>query len=110
MAAWGAPAEDIERVRAQVDAAAESSAGDAETFGVYAENLPIVHAFTALRTQWQYAGMGGTRVGFLYAGVIAWINTNVRRRHRRALLSDLQLMEGAVLTADHELREQERGK
>lgn len=104
MAAWGAPAEDIEAVRVRIEAEAEKGGDDADTFNVYAENLPTVHAFQAVSTQWQYAGFG-QRVGYLYAGVIAWINFNVHRRRRRALLADLQLMERAVLGADYELRE-----
>lgn len=104
MAAWGAPAEDIAAVRSRIEAEAVKATDSAETFGVYADNLATVHAFQAVSTQWQYAGFG-QRVGYLYAGVIAWINFNVHRRRRRALLADLQVMERAVLGADHELRE-----
>lgn len=104
MEAFGAPAEDIEAVRAQVLADAQPE--EPEAFGVYAENLPTVSAFLALRTQWNYAGMVGQRTGFNYAGVSAWLQQNIKPRRRRALFNDLQVMEHAVLQADYELRKQ----
>ncbi|SFB96741.1 Phage related hypothetical protein [Polaromonas sp. OV174] len=105
MQAWGAPPEELAKAREQM-AKAEPVA-DAETFGVYAENIPVVNAFFSLRTQWQYAGMAGQRMGFNYAGVISWLALNFRPRRRRALMADLQLMESAVLAADHEQRKKE---
>lgn len=102
MEAMGAPPEDVEAVRAQVMAEAPPEAPEA--FGVYADNLPTVSAFLALRTQWNYAGMVGQRTGFNYAGVSAWLQAHIKPRRRRALFNDLQVMEHAVLQADHEQR------
>lgn len=102
MEAMCAPAEDVEAVRAQV--LAEAPPEEPEGFGVYADNLTTVSAFLALRTQWNYAGMAGQRTGFNYAGVSAWLQAHIKPRRRRALFSDLQVMEHAVLQADHEQR------
>lgn len=107
MQAWHAPPEDIERMRTRIEAAATAPDEEA-AFGVYAENLPIVHAFQAVRTQWQYAGMAGQRMGLNYHGVEAWIDRHIPRRRRRALSSYLQVMEHAVLQADHEQHEKEK--
>ncbi len=108
MQAWGASAASIEAVRARIDAAASASPADSDTFAVYAENQPVVVAFEALRTQWQYAGIAGQRMGFCYAGVSAWLDRFVHRRKRRAVMHGLQLMERAVLVVDQEQREKQQ--
>lgn len=105
MEALGASAADIDAVRARIDADATAAPAEGETFGVYAENLPVVEAFEALCTQWQYAGMAGQRMGFCYAGVCAWLDLFVHRRKRRAVMHGLQVMERAVLVADQEQRD-----
>ncbi len=105
MEAWGAPQDEIDQVRAQLDEAAQPT--DDEPFGVYAENWPAVMAFCTLAPRWQYAGMAGQRTGFGWADVEAWIDRHVRRRRRRALSADLQTMERAALQADREQREKE---
>ena len=106
MQAFGAPQADIDRVRAQIEAAAAPQDGD--TFGVHADNQRTVAAFVALRTQWQYAGMAGQRVGLLYAGVTAWLHEHIRRpRIRREVFTGLQIMEQAVLGYDAEQRQKE---
>ena len=105
MQAWGAPAEEVDRVRAQI--ASTAPAQQQESFGVYAENIPSVNAFVALRTQWQYAGMDGQRVGLNYAAATAWLTLHLRPRRRRAVMTDLQTMESAVLIADRELQKKE---
>ncbi|MDB5884243.1 MAG: hypothetical protein JWR74_414 [Polaromonas sp.] len=105
MQAWGAPPEEIATARARMEQ--NASCPDVESFGVYAENLPAVDAFVSVRTQWQYAGMAGQRMGLNYAGVSAWLDRFVRPRRRRALMADLQLMESAVLKADQDLRKKE---
>ena len=105
MEAYGASAEQIDAVRARIDAARLADQADHSNFGVYAENLPVVQAFLALSTQWQYAGMAGQRMGFCYAGVIAWLELFVHRRKRRAVMHGLQVMERAVLVADQEHRD-----
>lgn len=113
MQAWGAPPEDIEKVRAQLpDPDAQPLD---ETFAVHADNAPVIEAFTALRTQWTYvtsftAVPGGGflpvshRVGINYAALIAWVQQHARPRRRRALIADLRVMETAVLIADQEKR------
>ncbi len=105
MEAWGVSAEDLDKVRARIDAAATAPPAEGETFGVYAENLPVVTAFEDLRTQWQYAGMAGQRMGLCYAGVCAWLDLFVHRRKRRTVMHGLQVMERAVLVADQEQRD-----
>lgn len=104
MQAWGAPPEEIEAVRAQLAAATSAAAA----FEIYADNLQIVGAFVALRTQWLYAGLDCQRVGLNYAGVCAWLDQHIPRpRRRRPLLRGIQTMEHAVLQADHERRDKE---
>lgn len=105
MQAYGASATQIEAVRARIEAARASHQAEPAAFGVYADNLPVVAAFEALRTQWQYAGMAGQRMGLCYAGVNAWLDRFIHRRKRRALMHDLQVMERAVLVADQEQRD-----
>lgn len=106
MEAWGAPQDEVDQVRAQLDQAAQPA--EQEDFGVYAENWQAVMAFCVLAPRWQYAGMAAQRTGLDWAGVEAWIDRHIRRRrHRRALSADLQTMEHAVLQADRELREKE---
>lgn len=103
MQAWGAPQDEIDKVRAQLDAAAPPP--DEEPFGVHADNWPTVMAFCTLGPRWQYAGIPGQRTGLDWAGVEAWIDRHVvRRRQRRGLSSGLQTMERAALVADRELR------
>jgi len=108
MEAYGASAADIDKVRARIDSATTAAPTQGEAFGVYAENLPVVAAFEALRTQWQYAGMAGQRMGFCYAGVNAWLDRFVHRRKRRAVMQGLQFMERAVLVADQEQRDKQQ--
>ena len=52
--------------------------------------------------------MAGVRTGMDWAGVESWIDRHIRRRLRRALSRDLQVMERAVLAADQELAAQDR--
>lgn len=103
MEAWRAPPEDLEAVRARVAPARP----DADAFGVYADNWQSVNAFVALQTQWDRAAMDARRLGLKFDQALAWVETFIRRRHRRAVLVDLHTMELAVLQADNELREQE---
>lgn len=105
MEAYGASAAQIEAVRARIDAARPADQADHSSFGVHADNLPVVQAFLAVSTQWQYAGMAGQRMGLCYAGVNAWLDRFIHRRKRRALMHDLQVMERAVLAADQEQRD-----
>lgn len=109
MEAYGASAEQIEAVRARIDAARTAAEAEQSAFGVYAENLPVVAAFEALAPRWQYlvmdrglAGCSVHRAGFDWVAVEAWIDRHCRRRQRRALSRDLQVMERAVLAADRE--------
>lgn len=103
MQAYGAPLDAI----AAAQALAEAKPPAQEEFVVYADNVATFNAFVSLRTQWQYAGMAGQRVGLDYAGVSAWMALFIHQRRRRSLMSDLMLMESAVLQADHEKREKE---
>ena len=108
MEAWGASADDIDKVRARIDAAATAPPAEGEAFGVYAENLPVVAAFEALRTQWQYAGLAGQRTGLNYASVLSWLRERIRiPRQRRQVLAGIETMEKAVLAYDAEQRQKE---
>lgn len=107
MEALGAPQDEIDQVRARLDADAQAATQAEDTFGVHADNWPVVVAFQALVPRWLHAGLAGQRTGMDWAGVEAWIDRHCRRRQRRALSYDLQTMERAVLHADREQREKE---
>lgn len=104
MQACGASDADIQALRARLGLHT-TAPQEGHAFGVHADNLPVVQAFLAVRTQWQYAGMAGQRMGLCYAGVNAWLDRFIHRRKRRALMHDLQVMERAVLAADQEQRD-----
>lgn len=106
MEAWGAPPEQIAAVYARIEA--DRAPKEQETFGVYAENMPVAQAFMDLRTQWVRTGFNGQRTGLNYAAVISWLALFFHRtKTRQQLMKDLQLMEMAVLQADHELKKEE---
>lgn len=105
MQAWGAPQEEIDQVRANLEQ--QAAAAKAQDFPVFEENWASVSAFLALLSQWRYAGDAHQRIGLDYGGVTAWLSLHCKPRRRRALFSDLQTMECAVLQADRELREKQ---
>ena len=105
MEAWGAPPEEIAAVHARIEL--DRAPKEQETFGVYADNMPVATAFIALHTQWVRVGMTAQRTGFDYSAVISWLSLFYPRKKQQQLMQDLQLMERAVLAADYELREQE---
>lgn len=107
MQAFGAPQEEIDQVRARIAERERAAPSADECFPVYADNLPTVSAFLALRTQWVHAGMDGQRTGLNYAGVCAWIAQHTRPRRRRPLMQGIQTMEHAVLVADYERKQKE---
>lgn len=113
MRAMGAPAEDIERVAAAIDAQRALLEKPPESFGVWAENWRVVTAWLDVQTQWRLVALGGgtqlIHVGLDYAGVSAWIELFVPFRRRREVMAGLQLMERAALAALHEIREREKG-
>lgn len=104
MRAWGAPAHEIARV--QAIAAAAAPRADAQPFGIWRDNAAPLQLFLDVRTQWVYVGMEGRRMGLNYAGVQAHLDIRIPRRKHRALMTDLQVMELAVLQADTEIRKQ----
>lgn len=65
-------------------------------FEVLEENWPAVEMFLRCQTQWR-TSMGGV-VGLDYS-VLAWLLRLYEVEDQRALLEDLQIMEGAALTA-----------
>jgi hypothetical protein len=65
-------------------------------FEVWEENWEAVQMFLRCQTQWRTGGMGGA-VGLDY-GAVAWLFRLHRVKDQRALLEDLQIMEGAILT------------
>ena len=105
MQAFGAPQHEIDALQVRIAAAALPADED---FRVHADNWQAVMAFCQLRPRWLYAGMAGVRTGMDWAGVESWIDRHIRRRLRRALSRDLQVMERAVLAADQELAAQDR--
>lgn len=116
MQAMGAPAEDIERVAAAIEAQRAILEKPPESFGVWAENWGVVLAWLDVQTQWRLvsitSGLGGAQlvhVGLDYAGVAAWMDLFVPRRQRREIMTGLQLMERAALEAMNEIRQQEKG-
>lgn len=102
MQAYDAPQQDIDQVRAQLDAAAPQHTD--ESFAVHADCWATVTLFCTLGARWQYAGMAGQRTGLDWAGVEAWIDRHARRRQRKELSAGLHIMEHAALLADRELR------
>ncbi|MFZ9620419.1 MAG: DUF1799 domain-containing protein [Prochlorococcaceae cyanobacterium] len=69
-----------------------------ETFEVWKENWDAVVMWTRLQTQWR-ASAGGV-IGLDY-GVLEWLLRLYEVKDQRALLEDLQIMEGAALAAMH---------
>ncbi len=66
-----------------------------DEFEVWEENWPVVELFLRVQTQWR-TGMNGP-VGLDYVAV-AWVLKLIAEEAiHRALLEDLQIMEGAVL-------------
>ncbi len=66
-----------------------------DEFEVWEENWPVVELFLRVQTQWR-TGMSGP-VGLDYVAV-AWVLKLIAEEStHRALLEDLQIMEGAVL-------------
>ncbi|WP_280189070.1 DUF1799 domain-containing protein [Delftia sp. PS-11] len=117
MQAMGAPAQDIERVAAAIEAQRAILEKPPETFGVWAENWDVVMAWLDVQTQWRIVpvpmGLDGSKlvhVGLDYAGVAAWLDLFAQQRKRREIMAGLQMMERAALSALHEIRQQqERG-
>lgn len=118
MQAMGAPAQDIERVAAAIDAQRAILEKPPETFGVWAENWDVVMTWLDVQTQWRLLSvpMGIeaparlVHIGLDYAGVAAWLELFVPRRKRRDTMTCLRVMEQAALAAFQEIRQQqERG-
>jgi hypothetical protein len=65
-------------------------------FQVWPENWDTVEMFLRLQTQWRI-GMGGP-IGLDYSAV-EWLLRLYEVKDQRALLEDLQIMEGAALAA-----------
>ncbi len=69
--------------------------GAADDFEVWEENWPVVDLFLRVQTQWR-TGMSGV-VGLDYTAVAWVLRLIAEEANHRALLEDLQIMEGAVL-------------
>lgn len=72
---------------------------DGDDFEVLEENWPAVEMFLRCQTQWRTT-MGGV-IGLDYSA-LAWLLRLYGVEDQRALLEDLQTMEGAALTALNE--------
>jgi len=95
----GAPAAAIAAVEAQVE---QSEA--AADFEVWPDCWQAFEFFRSLRGQWRYvSGMSTDRTGLDFAAVqVAMTHHPIPRRRQGALFKDMQIMETAVLLADHE--------
>ena len=65
-----------------------------EDFEVWEENWPVVEMFLRVQTQWRTT-MNGV-LGLDY-GAVAWLFMMYEVNDQRALLEDLQVMEGAAM-------------
>lgn len=108
MRAFGAPAQDIERVAQAIEQQRAAAKQEPEQFGVHADNWLVVQAWGAVQTQWMYAGMEGVRTGLNYAGVIAWVDMFIHRRKRSEVMVGLMLMEKTGLQALREIQDKEK--
>ena len=68
---------------------------DGDLFEVFEENWPALELFLRVQTQWR-VGMNGP-VGLDYVAVAWVLKLTAEEATHRALLEDLQIMEGAVL-------------
>lgn len=62
---------------------------------MWEENWPVLELFLRVQTQWR-VGMNGP-VGLDYVAVAWVLKLTAEEANHRALLEDLQIMEGAVL-------------
>jgi hypothetical protein len=67
-----------------------------DDFEVWEENWPVVEMFLRCQTQWRTT-MSGV-LGMDY-GAVAWLFMMYEVKDPRALLEDLQVMEGAVMVS-----------
>jgi hypothetical protein len=65
-------------------------------FEVWEENWPVVEMFLRCQTQWRTT-MNGV-LGLDY-GAVAWLFMMYEVKDQRALLEDLQVMEGAAMVS-----------
>ena len=99
----GAPPAAIEAVARRVEESEQAA-----DFEVWHDCVEAFEFFRSLRGQWRHvSGMSIARTGLDYAAVqVAMTHHPIPRRRQRAMFKDLQIMETAVLIADHELAQQ----
>lgn len=66
-----------------------------DLFEVFEENWPVLELFLRVQTQWR-VGMNGP-IGLDYVAVAWVLKLTAEEANHRALLEELQIMEGAVL-------------
>lgn len=66
-----------------------------DEFEVFEENWPVLELFLRVQTQWR-TSMNGL-LGLDYTAVAWVLKLTAEEANHRALLEDLQIMEGAVL-------------
>lgn len=66
-----------------------------DEFEVFEENWPVLELFLRVQTQWR-TSMNGL-MGLDYTAVAWVLKLTAEEANHRALLEDLQIMEGAVL-------------
>lgn len=111
MRAFGAPGAEIERMEQALQARKSEKAAESspDLFGVWADNLPVIEAWSGVETQWRTAGITGVKTGLDYSAVIDWLELFVGRvGDRKNIMQGIQVMERAALAAMAELREQEK--
>lgn len=110
MRAFGAPAAEIERMEQALQARKSEKAAESspDLFGVWADNLPVIEAWSRVETQWRTAGITGVKTGLDYSAVIDWLQLFVKRGDRKNIMQGIQVMERAALAAMAELHEQEK--
>jgi hypothetical protein len=99
MRQFGAPAAAIAVVEARVE-----QAEAADDFEVWPDCWQAFEFFRSLRGQWRHvSGMSTDRTGLDFVAVqVAMTHHPIPRRRQGALFKDMQIMETAVLLADHE--------
>lgn len=111
MRAFGAPADQIERMQQTLQERKPPKSEDPSTdgFGVWADNWDAAQAWCGIETQWRTAGMDGVPTGLDYTAVFAWLDRFVERGDHKQIMDSIQVMERAALTAMAELREKKQG-
>ncbi len=64
---------------------------------VWEDHAEALHTFLACSTQWQHAGMDGTRTGLLYSSVESVLRLTLPTERHREVFAQMQALEMAAL-------------